>query len=173
MICSIVGIIIFYSSWRPWWVSYHYSFPSTPSACSTCGLNYSAWENLAERATKINQMGRDMVMTSSEDWSTSSTTCTTLVVWCVILSGYYFLRCEQGHFCPERCASGVSPCLADTSQRMEPRESLRPHSLKFVQQTITVLESMTDEFLWIEDVVNNHQIDLDGEGLYRHCRMIG
>jgi hypothetical protein len=50
--------------------------------------NYSAWENLAERATKINQMGMDMVMTSSEDWSTSATTCTTLVVWCGILSAH-------------------------------------------------------------------------------------
>jgi hypothetical protein len=31
------------------------------------GLNCPAWENLAEMATKMTQMGKDMVMTSSED----------------------------------------------------------------------------------------------------------
>jgi hypothetical protein len=85
--CSIVGNHGLLPLLQVWEGKLLLLFPNDTASLSTCGLNCPTWENLAEMATKMSQMGKDMVMTSSEVWLTSATTCTTFRAWCGILSG--------------------------------------------------------------------------------------
>jgi hypothetical protein len=61
--CSIVGNNGLLRLLQVWEGKLLLLFPNDTTSLSTWGLNCPTWENVAEMATKMCQMGKDMVMT--------------------------------------------------------------------------------------------------------------